>query len=46
MPDLIECPTCRRMFPDTDDTGVCPQGHETRGLVDHDDEWPVGEVVG
>lgn len=27
---FTECPTCERIWNDTDDTGVCPQGHETR----------------
>ncbi|MHA0288300.1 hypothetical protein ACXYX3_17845 [Mycobacterium sp. C3-094] len=36
-PDYIECNTCRRMFPDTDGTRVCPSGHENAWATDEDE---------
>lgn len=44
MADIVYCPICTTAFADTDDTGVCPFGHETRDL-DEDDDWPVAEVT-
>lgn len=37
--DLICCFTCGRMFRDTDATGVCPAGHETRCAADDSDGY-------
>lgn len=45
--DLIECRTCYRMFPNTDDTGVCPVGHENDWATDEFDDFiPARKVVG
>lgn len=41
--DVIFCRPCDRHFNDRDNTGVCPQGHETR--VPDDDEYPIGQVT-
>lgn len=42
--DVIECSTCHRMFPNTDNTGVCPEGHENNWAAE-DDEYPIGQVT-
>jgi len=42
--DMTSCPVCRNMFADTDNTGVCPAGHETRAIEVADDDWPAAEV--
>jgi hypothetical protein len=36
--DIIECGTCGVRFNNTDNSGVCPAGHEP------EDDWPVSEV--
>lgn len=41
--NITECPTCQRMWNDTDNTGVCPNGHETRFITEDDDDDEVQE---
>ena len=36
---VLQCATCGTWFNDTDNTSVCPFGHEP------DDEYPIGEVT-
>jgi hypothetical protein len=42
MSDFIECSTCGRWFNNTDDSRVCPQGHENAEL----DYIPAQKVIG
>lgn len=37
MNDIVECASCKRMFPDTVGTRVCPDGHENPWADDDDD---------
>ena len=36
--NYTECPVCLRWWNDTDNTGVCPNGHETRDFPAATDE--------
>ena len=35
--DIVECSICHRQFNNTDDTGVCPNGHQNAWAADEDE---------
>jgi hypothetical protein len=41
--NIHECSTCGTRFNDTDNSAVCPAGHEPPD--EPDDDWPVSEVT-
>lgn len=43
--DVIECATCGRWFNNTDNTRVCPNGHEN-DATDDEDHIPARKVTG